>query len=132
MALTPDWAKSHVTENGSGGAHIALHVDGLRAADVHVRARYFDLGLEPPPLGSDGQALWDELSVNFDTNTITIGVPSTEHGSEIRDAIDSQLAKLAEELDRIEAARTEQDQIASEEARQRQEQLDRLRADLGS
>jgi hypothetical protein len=132
MALTPDWANSHVTENGSGGAQITLHVEGLRVADVHVRARYFDLGLEPPPSGSDGQALWDELSVNFDTNTVTIVVPSTVHGSEVRNAIDSQLAKLAEELDQIEAARQEQGQIAAEEARQRQEQLDRLRADLGN
>ncbi len=132
MALTPDWANSHLTENGSGGAQIALHVEGLRAADVHIRARYFDLGLEPPPSGSDGQALWDALSVNFDTDTVTIVVPSTDHGSEIRNAIDSQLAKLAGELDGIEAAGREQDQIAAEEARRRQEQLDKLRGDLGN
>ena len=49
-----------------------------------------------------------------------------------RTLMSTTLRGLAEELDGIEAAGREQDQIAAEEARRRQEQLDKLRGDLGN
>lgn len=132
MQLIADWANRTITDRGSGAAQIELHVEGLRDLHPQTRSRYSDLGLEEAPVDSSGRSLWDDLVVNFDVGKIMIVVASTDHGSEIRQAIDLQLAKVAREMDLLEQAEREQEHAKEQQAKQREDQLARLRADLGN
>lgn len=132
MELIPDWANTKVTDRGSGAVELELHVEGLGEVHHEARSRYFDLGFDVTPLDSSGRSLWDDLVVNFDASTITMVVASTDHGKEIRQAFDLQLAKIAREIDQLEQAKREQERIEQEQAKQREDQLARFRDDLGN
>lgn len=132
MELIPDWANTKVRDRGSGAVELELHVEGLRDVGHEARSRYFGLGFDVTPLDSSGHSLWDDLVVNFDASTITMVVPSTDHGREIRQAFDLQLAKIAREMDLLEQAQREQERIKEEQAKQREDQLARFREDLGN
>lgn len=130
MELTPDWAHTDIREHGQGGASINLPVDGLREVRSEFQDGLYNLGFERAPQASDGESLWEDLMVNFNIGTVTIVLTSTDHGTEIRRALDVQMDNVARELDRLEVQRREQEQLEEQRARERQDQLDRLRADL--
>jgi hypothetical protein len=130
MELRPDWAHTDIREHGQGGASITLPVDGLREVRSEFQDGLYNLGFEQAPLASDGEALWEDLMVNFNIGTVTIVLTSTDHGTEIRRALDLQMDNVATEIDRLEVQRREQEELEEQRARERQNQLDRLRADL--